>query len=89
MLTLSASLSPKPRKENQEKREGDIEEKEKKNTETKREVVDLGCAAREGQITIFSAALLQRTVCSIIIYCREREREKERGGVFSDAGRRK
>lgn len=53
-----------------------IEEREKKNIETEREVVDLGCAAREGQITIFSAALLRRAVCSIIIYCREREREE-------------
>lgn len=71
------------------KKEGGYRGTREENTERRREVVDLGCVAREGQITIFSAALLQCAVCSIIIYCRERERDRERGGVFSDAGRRK
>ncbi len=57
------------------KKEGGYRGTREESTERRREVVDLGCAAREGQITIFSAALLQCAVCSIIIYCRERERE--------------
>ena len=38
---------------------------------------NFGCMACGVRITIFSAALLYHSVCSITIYCREREAHRE------------
>lgn len=43
------------------------------------EGANFGCMACGVKITIFSAALFHHPVCSITIYCREREGHKERG----------
>lgn len=56
------------------------------------ESVNLGCTACGVRITIFSVAFLHPSICSITIYCREREggSSKTAGGrggdVLSDAG---
>lgn len=76
------------------------EESRAKETEGGRVGANFGCMACGVRITIFSAALLHHTVCSITIYCRERggggQEEKSKGsggrgggvggGVLSDAG---